>query len=48
MAVNNNINEVSDVQIFTSNGTWIKPTGCKFVYVICVGAGGGGGYFAGL
>lgn len=30
-------------QIFTSNGTWNKPTGCNAVHVICIGGGGGGG-----
>lgn len=31
------------VQVFTGSGTWTKPTGVKFVRVICVGGGGGGG-----
>ena len=41
----NSINEVTDVQIFSAVGTttWVKPTGCKFVYVVCIGGGGGGG-----
>ena len=45
MAVNNSINAVSNVQIFTSVGsnTWIKPAGVQFVYVECIGGGGGGG-----
>lgn len=30
-------------QIFTSNGTWTKPSGCVRVSVMCVGGGGGGG-----
>lgn len=31
------------VEVFTANGTWTKPTGCKSVQVICIGGGGGGG-----
>lgn len=30
-------------QIFTSSGTWTKPTGCKRVKVTGIAAGGGGG-----
>lgn len=30
-------------QVFTSSGTWNRPTGCKFVKVTLIGAGGGGG-----
>jgi hypothetical protein len=30
-------------QIFTSSGTWIKPTSVSLVKVICVGKGGNGG-----
>jgi hypothetical protein len=33
----------SDVQTFTSGGTWTKRPGCKSVDVLCVGGGGGGG-----
>lgn len=31
------------VQVFTSTGTWTKPTGCAAVIVEVVGGGGGGG-----
>jgi hypothetical protein len=33
----------ADIQIFTTNGTWTKPTGAKSVQVQCIGSGGGGG-----
>lgn len=33
----------SDIQVFTADGTWTKPTGAKVVEVVCVGAGGSGG-----
>lgn len=33
----------ADVQVFTANGTWTKPTGAKRVHVQCWGGGGGGG-----
>lgn len=29
--------------VFTSNGTWTKPSGLKAAYVFCAGGGGGGG-----
>lgn len=29
-------------QIFTSSGTWTKPTGCRFIKVTVIGGGGGG------
>jgi hypothetical protein len=30
-------------QIFTSNGTWTRPSGCRAVFVELVGSGGGSG-----
>jgi len=33
----------SDVQIFSTNGTWTKPAGAKSVNIQLFGAGGGGG-----
>ena len=32
-----------DVQLFTTSSTWTKPSGCRLVKIICIGAGGGGG-----
>lgn len=29
--------------VFTSNGTWTKPSGLKAAFVYCLGGGGGGG-----
>ncbi len=37
----------TDVQTFTGNGTWTKPTGAKYVMVECVGGGASGGGGAG-
>ena len=31
------------IQVFTTSGTWTKPTGCRKVKVTVVGGGGGGG-----
>ena len=33
----------ASMQVFTSSGTWTKPTGITLVKVTVVGAGGGGG-----
>jgi len=33
-------------QVFTSSGTWTKPSGVSKVKVIVTGSGGGGGYYA--
>lgn len=32
-----------DIQIFTTSGSWTKPSGCLFVRIIAIGPGGGGG-----
>ena len=37
-----NSSPVSSSQTFTSSGTWVRPTGVDWVYVILVGGGGGG------
>ena len=33
----------TEIQEFTGDGTWTKPTGALFVEVYCIGGGGGGG-----
>lgn len=40
---NTNAPSTPTVQVFTSSGTWTKPTGCTSVQVTVVGGGGGGG-----
>jgi hypothetical protein len=37
------LNPAVDVQIFTANGTWNKPSGGRYTEVEVVGGGGGGG-----
>jgi hypothetical protein len=41
----NNTPSVVNIQIFSGVGTtsWTKPTGAKYVHVLCIGGGGGGG-----
>ena len=34
---------VADIQIFTANGTWTRPTGATYTLVDCYGGGGSGG-----
>jgi hypothetical protein len=35
--------QAPDIQVFTGNGTWTKPTGAKIVGVTIIGGGAGGG-----
>ena len=41
--INENTLKAPTFQIFTSSGTWSKPTGCRYIKVSAQGAGGGGG-----
>ena len=34
---------VAATTVFTAGGSWVKPTGCRYVRVRLVGGGGGGG-----
>jgi hypothetical protein len=38
-----NGNKAPTQQVFASSGTWTKPSGCRFIKVTVIGAGGGGG-----
>lgn len=31
------------IKVFTSSGTWTKPSGVRYIEVICISGGGGGG-----
>lgn len=42
-AANINTSALSDVQVFSSSGTWTKPTVGNSTYIYVVGGGGGGG-----
>ena len=38
-----NTGGIKSTQVFTSNGTWTRPSGITKIRVICTGGGGGGG-----
>lgn len=37
------VSAATNVQEFTANGTWTKPSGAKWIEVVCIAGGGGGG-----
>lgn len=38
-----NISTTTNYQVFTSSGTWTKPSNIQWAYIVVVGGGGGGG-----
>ncbi len=40
------VGRLIDVQVFTTDGTWTKPSGCTNVEAWVIGGGGGGGFAA--
>jgi len=42
------VGTIRDVQIFTSDGIWTKPSGAMFLMIECIAGGGGGGGGHGL
>lgn len=40
--ISSNYAKTADVQVYTADATWTKPTGAKMVEVITIGAGGAG------